>query len=269
MPASYFLELSRSQSQSAVGVGPRFFNAVTSNTVLNSQNHLVRSDFLSRKAAVRGLCFSKDPTGGCFFNIQFITAVHSIADRTNKWLAADGDTPGPLRVSNPYLMVGRLVEPLAVPCLYRSFVLLVGASAQFVHFQYPVSHPCSGQFLEAAPGPLRRMVDYTGPDHVHIDIPHTAPKMRSTFDHRCMIAVRPECSTTVLSSIVSLSKLTLHVLHEPGDRLIRASVCQQKMNVVGCYTIGKYANTLVNTKLLTQQRSVGIPFANRKRKSLL
>ena len=61
-------------------VGPREFNTGTSKTRLISEIHLVRSDILSRKTAVRGCCFPKDPTGICLLNIQLITAVQLIPD---------------------------------------------------------------------------------------------------------------------------------------------------------------------------------------------
>ena len=57
----------------------------------------------------------------------------------------------------------------------------------------------------ASMNPISRIFNYSGSEHVHVDINNTAQKMFPLFDNRGMIAVSPRCDFSFFSMVVFLA----------------------------------------------------------------
>lgn len=114
--------------------------------------------------------------------------------------------------------------------------LFLGGDTQYLHAHFKVEKPVPGgrflYFVESGGWPLRGVGHHAGPDHIHVNIRHTAPKVAVGLNGGGVVAILPEGTKTTFAGIVFLGDPPLCQLHGALNDIGIAFVINDQMDVI-------------------------------------
>jgi len=80
--------------------------------------------------------------------------------------------------------------------------------------------------------PFTGVPDYSGPNHVQVDVGQAVLEMFTRLDRRAMIPVLPKGAAPPLPPVIFLGDPPRHKVHRTGDHASAPAILDEKMDMV-------------------------------------
>ena len=146
---------------------------------------------------------------------------------------------GPVRLSLRYTCGKALFDAVGIPRIELLHAPKTYSFGQILHIEQPVSLTLATEFVVSALRPLAWVIDFSGADHIQINIAEAIDQVPTVLDDRTLVRMLPHGVHTLISQIVPLGNGSRGKMHEAANGLAAIRV-RDYVDVVACDAVGIY-----------------------------